>query len=211
MALTLRGDGTGSAFLVSSGWWNDYYNLLTGVMTDQPVTLKYTPGASGSIPVLKLSSNGNAPLVQGFNGVTQKYQVDASGNVTASGSVSQFGDKLVGSGSTHPGMISSDSSIGLGSAGDVIFKMNNYFDGTNDRFTSTAAAVQIKSNATSNFGRLQHRYSGSGTAGTVITWGSWFTIPILGSNGGGAAGDSLFVGTTDPASIANEGDVWFVG
>lgn len=39
MALTVRGDGTGTAFLVSSSWWNDYYDLLTGAMTDQPVTI----------------------------------------------------------------------------------------------------------------------------------------------------------------------------
>jgi hypothetical protein len=38
MALTLRSNGTGGG-IVSSGWWNDYYNLLTGVMHDQPVTL----------------------------------------------------------------------------------------------------------------------------------------------------------------------------
>lgn len=39
MALTLRGDGTGTAYLVNSSWWNDYYQLLTGGMTDQPVTI----------------------------------------------------------------------------------------------------------------------------------------------------------------------------
>lgn len=38
MALTLRSNGVGGG-LVNSGWWNDYYNLLTGVMTDQPVVI----------------------------------------------------------------------------------------------------------------------------------------------------------------------------
>jgi hypothetical protein len=39
MALTHRTDGIGGG-LVSSGWWNDYFDLLTGTMSDQPVTLK---------------------------------------------------------------------------------------------------------------------------------------------------------------------------
>jgi hypothetical protein len=38
MALTLRTNGSGGG-IVSSGWWNDYYNLLTGSMNDQAVTL----------------------------------------------------------------------------------------------------------------------------------------------------------------------------
>lgn len=38
MALTLRSNGTGAG-TVSSQWWNDYYNLLTGTMNDQAVTL----------------------------------------------------------------------------------------------------------------------------------------------------------------------------
>lgn len=40
MALTLRLNGSQAQNLVTASWWNDYYNLLTGVMTDQPVTIK---------------------------------------------------------------------------------------------------------------------------------------------------------------------------
>lgn len=39
MALTQRVDGTGSVALVDATWWNEYYLLLTGQMTDQPVTI----------------------------------------------------------------------------------------------------------------------------------------------------------------------------
>jgi hypothetical protein len=39
MALTLRSNGSTSSNLVTAAWWNDYYNLLTGTMTDQPVTV----------------------------------------------------------------------------------------------------------------------------------------------------------------------------
>lgn len=40
MALTLRTNGSSGVNLVTAQWWNDYYNLLTGSMTDQIVTLK---------------------------------------------------------------------------------------------------------------------------------------------------------------------------
>lgn len=40
MALTVRTNGSGSSNLVTASWWNDYYNLLTGAMQDQEVTIK---------------------------------------------------------------------------------------------------------------------------------------------------------------------------
>ena len=42
MALTRRADGTQPINLVNSTWWNDFYDLLTGVMSDQPVTISNT-------------------------------------------------------------------------------------------------------------------------------------------------------------------------
>jgi hypothetical protein len=40
MALTLRLNGSLAQNLVTASWWNDYYDLLTGVMLDQPITLR---------------------------------------------------------------------------------------------------------------------------------------------------------------------------
>jgi hypothetical protein len=40
MPLTYRGNGTAPQYQVGASWWNDYYNLLTGVMVDQPITIK---------------------------------------------------------------------------------------------------------------------------------------------------------------------------
>lgn len=48
-------------------------------------------------------------------------------------------------------------------------------------------------------------YVGTGTA----TPGNYY--PQLASNGGGAAGKKIWVGTTDPAGNASEGDVWIGG
>lgn len=39
MPLTNRQNGTGGG-IVSAAWWNDYYNLLTGVMQDQEISVK---------------------------------------------------------------------------------------------------------------------------------------------------------------------------
>lgn len=39
MALSRKTDGTGAANLVTAAWWNDFYDLLTGAMSDQPVTI----------------------------------------------------------------------------------------------------------------------------------------------------------------------------
>jgi hypothetical protein len=60
MALTLRSNGTNGG-IVSAAWWNDYYDLLTGLMTDQIVTLKTTaiiePMAGGAAaPTLALTA-----------------------------------------------------------------------------------------------------------------------------------------------------------
>lgn len=81
MALTVRGDGTGSAFLVQSAWWNDYHDLLTGAMTDQSVFLKYTPGGSTGLPTLKVqagTNSSNAVEVLDNSGTLQ-FKIDKTG------------------------------------------------------------------------------------------------------------------------------------
>lgn len=40
MALTVRSNGSTSANIITASWFNDYYNLLTGAMQDQEVTIK---------------------------------------------------------------------------------------------------------------------------------------------------------------------------
>ena len=40
MALTVRTNGSSSPNIITASWWNDYYNLLTGSMQDQEITLK---------------------------------------------------------------------------------------------------------------------------------------------------------------------------
>lgn len=68
--------------------YTDFHQLLTGVMTDQPVSLKYQP-ATGTTPALTVYSKAGNALLQGFkpDGTTQAFLVDENGNVTAAGSV----------------------------------------------------------------------------------------------------------------------------
>lgn len=40
MALTVRTNGSAGINIIQASWFNDFYNLLTGAMADQPVTLK---------------------------------------------------------------------------------------------------------------------------------------------------------------------------
>lgn len=56
MALTLRTNGSGSSNLIQAAWFNDFYNLFTGSMQDQPITFKHnqTLQAIGTTP--------NAPI-----------------------------------------------------------------------------------------------------------------------------------------------------
>ena len=56
MALTAQQNGTtvgGNPNQIRASWFNDYKDLLTGAMNDQPVTLNYRPG-SGTTPTLTL-------------------------------------------------------------------------------------------------------------------------------------------------------------
>ena len=69
MALTFRSNGVGGG-LVSASWWNDYYNLMTGVMNDQPVTFGNNLTVNGS----------NGIMFNGKLGVSSVGDVlDASG------------------------------------------------------------------------------------------------------------------------------------
>ena len=82
MALTLRTNGSSGVNLVTSSWWNDYYNLFTGAMHDQPVFLYYEPSSGTNPPALKLQTNANANLLEGLNsGGGVVFTLDYNGNV----------------------------------------------------------------------------------------------------------------------------------
>jgi hypothetical protein len=203
MALVVKSTGN----TIAATDVNQYHDLFTGVMTDQPIGLTYLPGTSTSTPVLLVKGNTNGPLLQAYNGATQEFSVDQSGVVYGKGM--QLGDKLFGSGANDQGFISGTTQAVIGGT-HVWLKENNYNNGTNDIFTANGSAYQF--NVTAGSGNVPAwRYALSGTAGATITWASWLTLALMRSAGGGNAGSGVWVGTSDPAGSANEGDIWVVG
>lgn len=101
---------------------------------------------------------------------------------------------------------------GLQSSGEVdvtgspvYIKINSYWDGTNDRYITAASAQLFYFDATG----LRIRFSTNvATAGGIITWSGYNYLPVMESIGGGAAGQVIYEGTTDPGAGAGEGAVW---
>jgi hypothetical protein len=96
---------------------------------------------------------------------------------------------------------SSDSGFMLGSSGGALvfgtygscwWKINTYFDNTNDRYWTAATAYQLNFTGAA----FQIRQStGTPAAGGIVTWGSWRPFTVV------------FTGTSTPVG-AQEGDVW---
>lgn len=62
MPLTVRSNGSSSGNIIQASWFNDYHDLLTGLMPDQPVTIKNTlslqaiGGPPATAPALALNT-----------------------------------------------------------------------------------------------------------------------------------------------------------
>jgi hypothetical protein len=85
MALVVKSTGN----TIAATDVNQYHDLFTGVMTDQPIGFTYSPGTLGTTPVLLLKTAAtNAPILQGYSGATQLFSFDASGNGVVTGSLS---------------------------------------------------------------------------------------------------------------------------
>lgn len=65
--------------------------------------------------------------------------------------------------------------------------------------------------ATTSVTALTLDTSGNGTVNGTLQTGNGAYFPKLLSNGGGASGRAIWVGTTDPGASAAEGDVWING
>ena len=103
MALTLRTNGSAGVNLVTAQWWNDYYNLVTGAMSDQTVTFKtdvvLQSILSGSIaaPTLALATGTTLGIgsysyfvtfVDGNSGETSQANGTVASTTTTSGNQS---------------------------------------------------------------------------------------------------------------------------
>lgn len=87
---------------------------------------------------------------------------------------------------------------------------NGYFNGTNDIFMVTKANPAWQLFIDGGGPRIRNS-TANATAGATITWSAVQNILSSISNGGGAAGNTFWQGTTDPTTNAGEGDVWGKG
>ena len=212
---------------------NDYKNLLTGVMTDQPVEFNYRPGA-GTTPTLLLDGDGHGPLIKGLktDHTTQAFQIDASGNLTIAGGATIAGalagvTTLAASGAvTLSSTLAVTTSITRG--GNTVWDAGNDGSGSGldadkvDGFEAAALAKLAGATFTGGISGTTAAFSGavSGSTGTFssIVKGSSFQGPA-GVAATFAAYDNalgtvrlirIFIGTTDPSTYTtvNEGDIW---
>jgi hypothetical protein len=96
--LSTRTDGEAQG-TIDSHWYNDFMQVLTGAMNDQPLYLYYEPSVGTNPPALKLQTNGNAHLLTGLTSAgATAFDFDASGNLTA-GKLSFDGGDITSDGS----------------------------------------------------------------------------------------------------------------
>jgi hypothetical protein len=244
VALTLRTNGSSGVNLVSAAWWNDYYNLLTGVMTDQIVTLKtdlILQGLSGAPAAPTLALAAGTSLSVGLYKYVVTF-VDNNGGETLAGTSANIT-------TTTGNQVIALSNIPLGTAGtakrncyrtkvggSTYFLDNTLNDNTTTSYNDVTADTglsgqnppahpsfggtltiqrvgvtnaQIFSDGAVSFDAGNITSDGAGNlSATTYKTNSGNTIPKLASNGGGATGANIWVGTTDPAGNAAEGDIW---
>lgn len=155
---TVAGDSTSAVTLTNNA-------ILTLGSTANPGHISLDNG--------KITSDGSGNLTA--NSITANTPLASLGALPgASGVSSRFGIGLHGS--TDVGF---ESSVAASIAGEslVILKQNNFYDGTNDRFMSAAAAYQFDTGGgLSGFaGTIAVRASTNVTPATnaIITWGAW--------------------------------------
>jgi len=197
MALTLRTNGSSGINLVSSIWWNDYYNLLTGVMNDQPVTVSSNlvlkavannPAAGLAAAAVAGSSLGVGTYTYAvtFSGVVGETGISAPVSVVTTGgnqSVNLTSIPLGPSGTTARKIYRTAVNVGgIGTNGHLLVILGN---NTSTTYSDTVADATIAGNATPPFasvfgGSLQivnstntailHAFYADGTATITSLW-----------------------------------------
>jgi hypothetical protein len=219
MALTLRTNGSSGVNLVTAQWWNDYYNLLTGAMTDQIVTLKtdVLVEALGTYPIaptLALAAGTQLGVgvyyyfvtwLDNNNGETV-YSANAQNITTTTNnqSVSVSGIPTGPTGTAKRNLYR--TKVG----GGPYYLLTTIADNTTTTYSDTTADSGLSATTPPlhpSFGGSLIVKDGSGT----VQWQVFSDGAVMGnikSNGGGAAGTRIWVGTTDPGTLAQEGDIW---
>lgn len=218
MPLTLRQNGTtvgGQPNNAQASWWNDFHDLLTGVMTDQPITLansitNITSGPninSGTVaaPFTWHGTSGTA-----FFGILDIKPTDAGGKHWLIGY--NGGDQHLQIQQVTDGIDVIDIDI----SGNVYFSKDIHITGSYwgaVQIDTEGGNAVIRTQPTSNplIIQVNGKNTSFNTDGSIsVTYPSGVTgvLGCLSSAGGGAAGHTIWVGTSDPATFAVEGDIW---
>jgi hypothetical protein len=168
-------------------------NIAT-VADKRTTTTTLLSGMVGGLGNLKMAA-GTRLNLGGSTGTTSAAQFLSGGGV--------FGTEV------DVELVSIGHTVSLITDANYYFKVNNYYDGTNDRYLAAVGALQF------NFGGAfaggispAVRFgSGSPVAGGVVTWAG-LAMPVMRSAGGGNPGATIWVGTADPGGNAIEGDIW---
>lgn len=194
MALTYKSDGLSVANKFTHTWVDDFTDLLTGVMTDQPVTLDYAPGAAGS-PTLALKGDGNNPLLKGYkaDGTTQAFALDSGGALTVASTMKSNPASVPGATTSYViittgGDGNGRASMGVRSdgAGNLRFGNNGtgyatelYTDGSKLKISTatdvagalTSTSLAVSGTATGGgFTLMRARAKGTGASAGVNIW-----------------------------------------
>lgn len=208
MPLTTQVNGTlngGQPNQARASWWNDYKDALTGVMTDQAITLNYRPGSNTGLGTLLLKTDGTNALLKAFksDNTTNAALLDANGNLTLGGSLTVA--SLHGNADTASGVLSDNGYTLAGhvtgtaptqfylletpqSAGNAMSFGARVFDGS-----ATHDVVIVNANGTLNGSVKVSYFSGTGSGSFSHGLGqtpSWVGITDSQS------GSSMTVGAT---------------
>src|SRR5678809_1591015 len=164
--------------LAGIGDVNQYKNLLTGVMTDQGVTLNYRPG-SGPTPTLKLDGDGFGPLIKGYktDHTTQAFQIDSSGNLVLAGELTIAGALSGVTTLAASGAVTLSSTLAVTTS--ITRGGNTVWDAGNDGSGSGLDADKVDGNHASAFALLTGATFTGGISGTTGT----FSGAISGTSG----------------------------
>ncbi|MFY7885623.1 MAG: beta strand repeat-containing protein, partial [Dolichospermum sp.] len=108
---------------------------------------------------------------------TERFRIASTGAATFSSNVAIGGATLSAWGSGWTVLETIGGSLATNASGNLRLLQNNYFDGTNYIYETTAAATRFESSA----GAFTFRVAPSGTAGTAATFSTALTIANSGA------------------------------
>lgn len=209
MALTLRTNGTGGG-IVSAAWWNDFYNLLTGAMNDQAVTLSTNFGwVPLTLTTVGVPSGLAAPLViatHTTNAASYNFVIGAPGpyvgltDTQNSSNLIWFGNYTTFT--INPPLLL-PGGLGTATTGVVLTFKDNAgnieFDAKAP--TSTARGVVFAGVDT----------SGANHAGLQVNSDGSAELGVLDASSGAVQLVRLYTGTATPGGTIPDGSLWFKG